>query len=507
MNNNIKRWSLLLLLFVLVNTGCREDAILLEEFGTVNGQIFDSQTFLPIQSASVSTSPTTTTVLTDSLGFFELAFIPVGEYNIKIEKEDYRIEFAPVSVIKDRIVVININIEEGTTDDLAPLPPVLLSPGNGLAEQLEDVELTWSANPEYDEDDLLYDVVLIDDDALEVKVVEDTPETSFLLENLKYNTTYFWYVVAKDGVNQNSNSEVFSFKTRELTENLFLFVRPDNGLYQIYSSDQDGLNTIALTNNNTNNWCPQFSPDGSLISYISLFNNQNHIYVSDLDGNNARRITSGIPIDYYDQFEMDYCWSPDGTKVLYMNFDKLYLQEISTSGGPATQVLTTPDGNAFASCDWKDGQVLVRTTNSNGFESHFYLYDAETWTLLDEIAYYPQGRTGGPYFAKNGSSIVFTHDEHPSPPTLQGGEQGDAQIFYLPNLNVPFEPFSVSLVNKPAGTNDINPRFSPSGAFIIFSNHDIDGLVEPKVYRVNISEPENRTMFFENALMPDWRNP
>ena len=233
----------------------------------------------------------------------------------------------------------------------------------------------------------------------------------------------------------NANSEVFSFKTKDISENLFLYVRKIDDFFQVFSSDLDGTNETNLTVNNTNNWCPQYSPNGTLISYISVVGNANHIFIMDANGNNSRQVTSGVPINYFDPVEMDYCWSPDGTKILYMNFDKLYLQDINETGGPANAVLTSPDGNAFASCDWNGDYILVRTTNSEGFHSRFYLFNAnETFSLVDNIAYFEKGRTGGPYFSEDGGKIVFTHDEHPFPPTLQEGIQGDAQIFTIDQI-------------------------------------------------------------------------
>jgi Tol biopolymer transport system component len=507
MNTKFRIGIFFISLCLILHTGCREEPIVLEQFGTVNGQVFDSNMLLPIQGAAMSTSPTTTTINTDSLGFFTLVNIPLGSYSLKAEKEGYKTEFEPINVLENQIVVVNINMVEDEGENLPPVSPQLIAPEEGTVNLTEDVELIWNSGENYVENDLLYDVFLINENAEEIEVLTESPDTSFVLKNLNYNTTYFWYVVAKDGVHPNANSEVFSFKTKEISNNLFLFVRHENDYYQIFSSDADGGNETNLTNNNTNNWCPQYSPDGSLISYISVVDNSNHIFIMDTDGNNSRKITSGVPINYYDPMEMDYSWSPDGTKILYMNFDKLYLQDINITGGPANVVLTSPDGNAFASCDWNGNYILARTTNSEGFMSSFYLYDAETMDLVDVIAYFEKGRTGGPYFSEDGGKIVFTHDEHSLPPTLQEGVQGDAQIFLIDQIATPYLTIALSTDNKPAGTNDISARFSPSGAFIIFSNQNIDGLEAPAVFRLNITELDERLIIFENAMMPDWRNP
>ena len=507
MNTKNRISYFILMISIILYSGCREDTITIEEFGSVSGQIFDNETLEPVQGASVSTNPTFTTINTDSSGYFILDHLPVGNYSLKVEKEGFKTEFEPIVIQSNQTISVEINLAIDDSIDEPPTPPQLLAPNDGSADNAGTIELVWSIGEEYEDDDLLFDVIMINENAEEIEIATDYPDTSFVLENINYNSTYFWYVVAKDGVHPNANSEVYSFSTSDLSENLFLYVRQENSLYQILSSDLNGQWEVNLTDNNTNNWCPQYSPDGSLISYISVVNNSNHIFVMDAAGNNPRKITSGVPVNYYDPVEMDYCWSPDGSKILYMNFDKLYLQDINVTGGPANPILTSPDGNAFASCDWNGDFILARTTNSEGFESKFYLYHAPTLQLVDMIAYFEKGRTGGPYFSKDGGKIVFTHDEHEMPPTLQEGQQRDAQIFIIEQISTPYHTVALSASNKPAGTNDISARFSPSGAFIIFSNQSIDGLNTPTVYRLNITEPADRVMIFQNAMMPDWRTP
>ncbi len=492
------------MLFLL---GCREDPIEIELFGTINGQVFNDNTLLPVNGAEVSTNPASSKVNTDSLGAFSLENVPVGTYSLKVEKEGFITEFESVTVIEDKIVIINVNLAEDNGENQSPIPPQLLTPADGSLDVLTDVELTWSKGEAYQEDDLTYDVILINENAEEIVLVSDTRDTSFLLENLNYNTTYFWYVIAKDGVNLDANSPLFSFRTTKISDHLFLYVRKVDGLYQIFSSDPDGLNESRLTNNLTNNWAPRFSPDGSLIAYISIEDNENHIFVMDTDGNNVRKITSGVSMNSYYKMEMDFCWSPDGTKILYMSHQKIYAQDINTSGGPANSLITSPDGKIFTSVDWKGNHVLVRTSNFEGFQNTFYLYDAQTLSIIDTIAYYEKGRVTGPYFSRDGGKIVFSHDVAQFPATFDDGKQRQADIFMIAQLTAPYHANSLSSEAKPVGTNDLNPRFSPSGAFVVFTNENIDGLDTPAIYRLNIAEPGERTLIFTDAMMPDWRNP
>ena len=507
MNIFFKTASICLALNVIVLlAGCREEPIAIEQYGSVSGQVLDSNTLLPVAGASVSTNPTHSSTNTDSLGSFKFEGLPVGNFSLKTEKAGYVTEFEAITILEDQEINVKINLSEEIVENQAPGSPSLLSPLDNSTDVLTDVQLSWNRGDNYLEDDLTFDVFLINEHDEEIELAKDYQDTSFLLENLNYNTTYFWYVIAKDGVHADAPSKVSTFKTIDISNNLFLFTRQVNGFYAVMSGDFDSLNVANLTNNNTNNWNPQYSPDGSLIAYISVVDNANHIFVMEPNGNNSRKITSIVPINYYDPLDMNYCWSPDGSKILYMNFDKLYLQDINTTGGPANAVLNSPDGNAFASCDWRGNSILARTTNSEGFESTFYLFNAQTFQLVDTIAYFERGRTGGPRFSEGGDKIVFTHDVHFSPSTLQQGLQRDSEIFLIDKVVPPYNAVSLSDFYKPVGTNDISARFSPSGAFIIYTNQNIDGLETPAIYRLDITDLNDRIKIFQNAMMPDWRN-
>ena len=82
----------------------------------------------------------------------------------------------------------------------------------------------------------------------------------------------------------------------------------------------------------------------------------------------------------------------------------------------------------------------------------------------------------------------------------------DSHIFIY-NLNTDTVIDISSLSDKPAGTNDLNPRFSPNDAEIIFVNTSNDGISQKSIIKilVNFNSSNNaRTTLFTNAEMPDW---
>lgn len=97
-----------------------------------------------------------------------------------------------------------------------PDTPVAISPASGTAGVAVSSQLRWSAS-DPDEDAMTFDVFLGSDFPL-AKVAADRPETYFQpAANLKYNTSYFWQIVARDSRGlTNLESPVWSFSTVQL---------------------------------------------------------------------------------------------------------------------------------------------------------------------------------------------------------------------------------------------------------------------------------------------------
>jgi Tol biopolymer transport system component len=61
--------------------------------------------------------------------------------------------------------------------------------------------------------------------------------------------------------------------------------------------------------------------------------------------------------------------------------------------------------------------------------------------------------------------------------------------------------------DKLAGIIDLNLKFSPNEAKIIFVNTSNDGLLLKSIYKMDLDftrTTNNRTLLFLNAMMPDW---
>lgn len=80
---------------------------------------------------------------------------------------------------------------------------------------------------------------------------------------------------------------------------------------EIYLQRTDGLSVVQLTNDQSDESGPAFSPDGTKIAFASNRSGSWDIYVMDIDGRNVVQVTNGPMQDLHPT------WSPDGSMICY----------------------------------------------------------------------------------------------------------------------------------------------------------------------------------------------
>ena len=65
----------------------------------------------------------------------------------------------------------------------------------------------------------------------------------------------------------------------------------DGNDYEIYSINPDGGSNVQVTNNQSANWEPAYSPTGKKIAYSGWDGNDWEIYTADLDGGSRKNVT------------------------------------------------------------------------------------------------------------------------------------------------------------------------------------------------------------------------
>lgn len=497
----VKNILILLLLGFFFN--CSEDKIDIIGYGTITGRVVQATSFEPIENAKVAISPTNNTVFTDEEGYFKMEGVETGDYSVSATKEDYLTTFEPATVTADTEVNVILEMDDDDALNKPPSAPILHSPEDGSEDQELSIQLIWSSE-DPDEDELTYRVELKNDYDNEVINIEELVDTSYVVESLKYGVKYFWQVAVSDDINPEVFSNVSSFKTKSNPANRYLFVRKNENNNNIIISsnfnetDSISQNEVQLTEDNSNSWRPRKNLASGLIAFLRTSNNETHLFTMEPDGTNISKVTSAIPVDGINLNEIDFAWSSNGDRLLYANFDRLFV--INKDGSGLQQVYQTIDGSFITECDWSydESIIALKTNDITGYNVSIYTIDI-SGTILKNVLSGVSGAAGGLNLSIDNKKLLYTYD-------VSGFEdlsyrQLDTRMFIYKFEDDTVQEISVG---KTAGTIDLDPRFSPNEAEIIFVNTSNDGISEKTIYKVSTDGSDNRSVLFENAIMPDW---
>lgn len=490
--------------FVLIS-GCTEDGLIgLEEYGSLTGKVVEKDGFEPIANAKVTLSPGNNTTFTDANGDFKFEKVIAQDYSVQASKDGFLDTFEPAQVTKDGTVNVVIEMDISTALNQAPSVPDLLSP-NDLATGLENkVELIWTSK-DPDEDVLTYRILIKNNFNSEEIEIQQESDTTLTIESLRFGAKYFWQVGVSDGINDEVLSGTRSFTVKDDPKNRYFFVRNVDGNNVVYSANFNETSLeeedmLMLTDSGKNSWRPRKSNTANLVAFLQTSNNETHIFTMKTNGDNITKVTSSVPVTAFNLNEVDFSWSPDGSKFVYPSFDKLYI--INKDGSGLQMIHQTLNGNLITECDWSaDGsKIAVKTNNSNGYNGDIYVINT-SGAILTNVVTGSIGALGGLNFSVTGNRLLYTKDV--SDFQSSNYRQLDTHIFIYDIVND--STIDLSLDNKTSGTNDLDPRFSPNEAEIIFVNTSNDGVSQRNVFRTSSVVDDNvRAQLFINALMPDW---
>jgi TolB protein len=494
-SKSIKIKFIILMSFVLLAlTTCREDTIEPASFGSLSGTVVDNFNDQFLSDVEINTNPSSSVVFSDDQGKFLISEIPTGDYSFTAHLNGYKKTFVNATIAADITTEITIKMEREIT---LPDPATNPTPLTGAVNQPRDLTLIWETTTPKN-DSLTYDVFVYESNTSSIVFSSlNTVDTLLSLNDLRYATTYFWQVNVKSSTGGESKGDIWNFTTIKFPDNRLAFTSNVNGNYQVYSSNDNSDQKIQITRTPYNSLHPLFSADRGEIAFSANKTLDYQIFIMNFDGTNTRQITT-IPIAGFHSRGSGFCWWPDNGGFIYSHYDNLY--SIDRHGANLKVIATAPPGRNYASCDYSasTNKLVVQTVGSLIYEGEIYLMNTngtDTVRIVDDLS----GNVKDPTFSIDGKQVMYTHDV--SGFNSQDGRQLDTHIFILDLESMLTTDVSN---NKPSGTNDLQPRFSPFGAQIIFTNALNDGSGEKSVYVMDI-DGANRSLLFENAEMPNWK--
>lgn len=487
--------SLFSILFLLL-TACNEDKIDFVQTGKLTGKVVISEDFEPMPNVKITLNPTNNTAFTNEQGEFVFDEVQTGDYAVRAEKQGYLTGNEPITISADQTANVVFEMDLSSALNKPPLAPTLLSPADNSTGHPLEVDLVWSKAVDPDDDELKYGLIIRNDFDSTVLTINDLTDTIYSLDELRHGVKYFWQVKVSDEINSDVLSDTRAFETSSFPNNRYLYVRNVGGNDVIYSSNEENEN-ILLSSLGSNSWRPRKNLQTQTVAFLKNVSSETHLFTMNPDGTNVHQVTNQNTVSGFKQNEMDYAWSTNGSKLVYPSFNKLYI--INKDGSGNELLFQTSNGNFITEVDWSyDGSKLaIKTNDINGYHTSILIIKIDG-EILNTVVANGIGAYGGLNFSTNGQFLLYTHD-------FSQFEDASYRQFnsHILLYNTATGISGDISINKDAGYNDLDPRFSPNEAKIIFTYTSNDGVSIKNVYTMDI-DGENRELLFENAFMPDW---
>jgi len=257
-----------------------------------------------------------------------------------------------------------------------------------------------------------------------------------------------------------------------------LFETNRDGNQEIYMMNADGSDPLNLTNSDSIDFSPVWSPDRNSIAYNSGIGGNAEIFILDLEDMRSINISNNPAKDWGPD------WTSDGLQIVFFTdrdgFSEIYTIQMDTfdtlrltdSDTYDRQPTWSPDGKQIAFSSDRDGEWEIYLMDTDG-KNITRLTNHEEFDLA-------------PAWSPDGKMISFASKQN-----------GNWEIYLLDMITLEVK----RLTDHPA--NDLNPVWSPDGQKIAFQS-DRDGNLEIYIMNTDGSEPVNITNHPANDYNPDW---
>lgn len=171
-------------------------------------------------------------------------------------------------------------------------------------------------------------------------------------------------------------------------------------VWQLYALNSNTGQRVRLTQTESNERTPKWSPDGRRILFTSERDGNREVYIMNADGNGLVNLTQHPAHDWQP------AWSPDGTQVVFSSYRdgnwEIYL--INTDGSNLTRLTDHPESD-FSPTWSPDGKKILFASRRSG-NADLYVLDLES-RKLTQLTRSKQDEYD-PAWSPDGQWIAFT---------------------------------------------------------------------------------------------------
>jgi Tol biopolymer transport system component len=268
---------------------------------------------------------------------------------------------------------------------------------------------------------------------------------------------------------------------KQLTELLLEPARPDwsprgaavafeaysGGTFHIWMMKPDGSGVRQLTFGHGDDRDPKWSPDGTKIAFASdrAFNGSYDIWVLDVASGGLTQITSS-PLE-----EFEPSWSPDGTQIVFASGTTTAIslaggnkiESIILAGGARTTLVTAPAGARLNSPTWSpDGTKLAYLQFQNN-KSQLMVSGTQVGTSNDVFPFYPNWLSN--------SQVLYTADGKIWVSDVGTGSTSQVPFstqFTIDQPQYAFKQFDFDTQVLQPVRGVVSPALSPDGKHVVF---------------------------------------